>query len=596
VQFETTMRRLGRIITAFNADPTASAREMGRRGALLYGAGCVVVLVSLLLPHPGADAQVILGVAIAAGAVASGLWVWGDWVPVAIYPAFTATGTVLITVLVRFGGSVGDGYAPLYVWAALFAFYFYRRPAAILQMSLIGVAMGLMHPGISEVDRLITFVTVAVAGFWVSLAVDQVRVLARTDPLTGIPNRRAWEDELPRTMARAQREGTPLCIAMLDLDHFKVFNDEQGHQAGDLLLQHVVPTWRTALRAGDVLARYGGEEFAILLPQCALADGMTAIERLRRRVPQGVTCSAGVAMWDGSEGAATLMARADAALYEAKGKGRNRSVAALPSLDGGEGGVLTTATRWASTVLTVLSQGTIEVAYQPVVRLVDHGVVGYEALARPPGVARPQSVDGLFVAAQRLGRVRELDHVCRRAALEHARVLPAETLLFLNVSVAALLDPHHDADQMILLTDSVGREPRSVVLEISERETVSNLDRLCEVVAAYRNLGFRFAIDDVGEGHSTLEVLAAALPEFVKIAGRFTRHLHETGPRAAIEATCLFAGRTGATVIAEGIEDEATVQVLRSLSVELGQGFHLGRPGPLPSQQQLTGAALHPVA
>ena len=151
---------------------------------------------------------------------------------------------------------------------------------------------------------------------------------ARTDDLTGLLNRRAWEEELPREMARARRQSDPLCVAMLDLDFFKNYNDERGHQAGDRHLKQTASAWLTELRESDTLARYGGEEFMVVLPGCNLANAKDIVERLREAMPGDQTVSAGVACWNGRESAEELVGRADAALYEAKRTGRNRLVTA----------------------------------------------------------------------------------------------------------------------------------------------------------------------------------------------------------------------------------------------------------------------------
>jgi diguanylate cyclase (GGDEF)-like protein len=161
----------------------------------------------------------------------------------------------------------------------------------------------------------------------ISRLVSRLEGLARTDALTGIPNRRVWDEELPRELVRARRTGTPLCVAMIDLDHFKDFNDAHGHQAGDLALKEAVAAWRGQLRASDLLARYGGEEFALLLPDCQLSDATMVVDRLRSATPGPTTCSIGVVSWDFQEGPADLVGRADRALYTAKAGGRNRYVA-----------------------------------------------------------------------------------------------------------------------------------------------------------------------------------------------------------------------------------------------------------------------------
>jgi diguanylate cyclase (GGDEF)-like protein len=119
----------------------------------------------------------------------------------------------------------------------------------------------------------------------ISRLVSRLEGLARTDPLTGVPNRRVWEEELPRELERARRMGTGLCLAMIDLDNFKDYNDRHGHQAGDLVLKEAASAWRTEVRSTDLLARYGGEEFVLLLPACALDDAVQIVERLRLVTP-----------------------------------------------------------------------------------------------------------------------------------------------------------------------------------------------------------------------------------------------------------------------------------------------------------------------
>jgi diguanylate cyclase (GGDEF)-like protein len=156
----------------------------------------------------------------------------------------------------------------------------------------------------------------------------QLEHLARTDSLTGLPNRRHWEQQLPRELSRASRVADKVCVAMLDLDHFKDYNDRRGHQAGDRLLAAGAISWRSALRPYDILARYGGEEFAVILPGCELVDALTLVERLRSVTPEGESCSAGIAEWDGEEQPEALVGRADAALYRAKRGGRDQSILA----------------------------------------------------------------------------------------------------------------------------------------------------------------------------------------------------------------------------------------------------------------------------
>jgi diguanylate cyclase (GGDEF)-like protein len=156
----------------------------------------------------------------------------------------------------------------------------------------------------------------------------QLAALAHNDGLTGIPNRRAWELELPREMARVRRYGGRLYVALLDLDHFKRYNDHHGHQGGDRLLKEATAAWRTRMRRTDLLARYGGEEFAVMLRDCSQAEAVMVLDDLRAVMPAGQTFSAGIAEWDGQESPERLVGRVDVGLYEAKRAGRDRVVAA----------------------------------------------------------------------------------------------------------------------------------------------------------------------------------------------------------------------------------------------------------------------------
>jgi diguanylate cyclase (GGDEF)-like protein len=155
----------------------------------------------------------------------------------------------------------------------------------------------------------------------------RLSLLASTDPLTGLANRRRWDDWLTDELRRSRRSGTPFSIGLLDLDRFKEYNDTYGHGAGDALLATCASAWSAQLRETDLIARYGGEEFVVGLPGCSLEDATLRLERLRRAMPGAETCSIGVAAWDGKEPVPELLARADTALYAAKAAGRNRVIA-----------------------------------------------------------------------------------------------------------------------------------------------------------------------------------------------------------------------------------------------------------------------------
>jgi diguanylate cyclase (GGDEF)-like protein len=409
---------------------------------------------------------------------------------------------------------------------------------------------------------------------------------AATDPLTGLSNRREFE----RVLGNVPRQR--FAVLAIDVDNLKPINDEYGHEAGDAVLRAVATAMSGLRRSGDVLARVGGDEFGALLLDTDAEGALQVAERMRIAmhgvsVGQGqARISIGVAAGEAGDEPLAVWKAADMALFGAKRHGRDRvegrdrdplGVTATAGLDSGRAAH---PSMWAEALQDVLTDRAVTSVYQPIVRLDDHSVAGYEALARPEGYPDGSSVEGLFAAAQRLGMVRDLDWLSRRAAVASAHVLPPGLPVFINVSAAALLDPVHGVDQMLLLLRWGRWAAGDVVLEITERETINDLKRLRYVLAAYREHGFRIALDDVGEGHSTLEVLAVAMPEYVKIARSLTMSAERPGSTAAIQAAVAFAGSIGTTVIAEGVETEAAAQTMAELGVELGQGWYLGPPAP----------------
>jgi diguanylate cyclase (GGDEF)-like protein len=399
--------------------------------------------------------------------------------------------------------------------------------------------------------------------------------LASTDALTGLKNRREFDRAL-RTIPRQ-----PFAVLSLDVDRLKSINDSQGHAAGDALLRAVGHTLGLLVRGWDVMARVGGDEFAALLPEIGVFGARLVAERMRVAMQAVVLPSGPVRITVGWSAApagsdpVSVWQRADESLYKAKHAGGDQVVGC--SYERGEAGDI--AERSYTDVITkVLEGGALSTVFQPIVNLIDGSVLGYEAFARPEGFAASDSVEEVFEAARTSGHIRDLDWICRQRAVEDASQLPAGATLFLNISAGGLTDSVHGVDQLLDLLRAAKRAPRTVVLDITEHERIRDYEVLSRVLAAYRAEGIRFALDDVGEGHATLELLAASSSEYLKLGRSITMTSSRAASRAVMDATMIFARVSGAVLIAEGVEDEFVADLMKAAGIELGQGFGLGKP------------------
>ena len=396
---------------------------------------------------------------------------------------------------------------------------------------------------------------------------------ARTDHLTGLGNSVALDEAL------GSMDGRPHGLLLIDVDNMRWANTVYGHQAGDEMLMGVARVLATLREGEDLAIRISEDKFVLLLPS-ADQQRATAVAEAIRAAVHGVAVSGGrlrvsigCAWSDGADDGQITMSRADDALYAAKARGGD-----MVALQGGPAGGGQWRLREAVESILQSDRGVYSV-YQSVVRLDTRSVVGWEALSRPANWPADAGVEAMFLTAHRIGRGRDLDWRCRRNAIWEASRLTGS--LFVNVNVAGLIDPVHDVDQMLLMCQWAGRAPQSVVLELSERDAIPDRRRLRGVLADYRAAGFRFALDDLGEGQTTLEVVLAARCEFLKLARPMLQAARvDAASRAAVRALARFAHEIEATVIAEGVEDQTDAELCLELGIDLGQGWLFGRPQP----------------
>jgi diguanylate cyclase (GGDEF)-like protein len=324
-------------------DPALAAGVLGS----LYIVAGLLCLGSLLLPYPaGAHVVGLLGIGVSGVGIGSACLVLAKYAKFWALHIVLACGTALICLAVCFSGVESGIYSYALIWIAVMTANFLPPRAVgahiVWVLTAWGASLALVEEpsGFSTITRwVLGAVVLVIAAVVVNelqagrMAVEghlrkenaekarlqrELERLAHHDPLTGLANRRRFEQALVSAFARANRTDAPLCLVALDLDMFKEYNDLHGHGAGDELLKLSAGAWSRSLRADDLLARMGGDEFVALLPGTPKAEAERVVQRLRGDVPLGVSCSAGIAHWDGSESGDKLLGRADQEMYRAK--------------------------------------------------------------------------------------------------------------------------------------------------------------------------------------------------------------------------------------------------------------------------------------
>jgi diguanylate cyclase (GGDEF)-like protein/PAS domain S-box-containing protein len=429
-------------------------------------------------------------------------------------------------------------------------------------------------------------------------AEQQIEYQAYHDSLTGLANRRLFQEHLTLAIALAQRKHRPIAVLFLDLDHFKVVNDSLGHTLGDTLLREIATRLRTSVREGDVVARVGGDEFTIVLQELDKKEDAAAMaQRVLRIIAEPIdidgqrlyiTTSIGITVYpEDGEDAETLLKNADNAMYRAKAVGRNTYEMSTQELSRSMQERLTLE----SGLHQAMERNEFEVYYQPQIDIRSMRIVGMEALLRWRHPDRGLMSPGSFLSvAEERGFIVLIGDWVLRTALQQAKTF--RDMGFHDFRVAVNLSARQFRE--LSLVESIESalnqskiEPSSLELEITESVAMENIDLTFKVLERLRRTGISIAIDDFGMGHSSLSYLKRFPIDCLKIDRNFVEDLPDRFEDAAIVRSVIeLAQGLNLRVVAEGVETKPQLDFLKEHGCREVQGFYFGFPVPAMQFQE----------
>ncbi|MFZ0325430.1 MAG: EAL domain-containing protein [Actinomycetes bacterium] len=419
------------------------------------------------------------------------------------------------------------------------------------------------------------------------LAIQKERQ-AYHDTLTELPNRELFRDRAVHALEDSQRTGVPLAVMMIDLDHFKEINDTLGHHIGDELIREVARRLDDSRPVGSTVARLGGDEFAVLLPDVpdiSVAEEVATylLSVLGKSFSAGgvrlvVQASIGISLApDHGADVHTLMKNADIALYEAK-RERARFSAYQPDSD------VHTPQRLAilADLRAAVDEGQLFLEFQPKIDLATDTVMGAEALVRwnhpTRGIIRP---DDFIPLAENTGLIAPITWFVIERSLQQCRYWRDQGL---DIGVAVNLSVRHLSDMSLpdrvgVALERWGVPASQLTVEVTESSIMTDPQRAVGVIRHLRQVGIGVAIDDYGTGHASLTYLKRLEIDELKIDKSFIMHMTAEGNDAIIVRSTIELGHNlGLRIVAEGVEDAATLEWLRNVDCDVAQGYHLARP------------------
>ncbi len=412
------------------------------------------------------------------------------------------------------------------------------------------------------------------------------------DPLTGLPNRLFFTEQLKERLARL--EGGRLSVLFIDLDRFKEINDVFGHERGDRILQMIAQRLAAVVRDEDMLARLGGDEFTLMVSSTDQRHELSAIaEKLLEHIRQPVvidevvyhlSASIGISQsLESGETAEHLLKHADAAMYQAKEQGKDRFVFHTPAITE----QMSQRLQLEQALRVALEEEQFEVYYQPQIELASGRLRGVEALVRWHHPEKGLLSPAVFMeVAETTGLVVQLDlWMYRKAMQQHemwlnSGLLGASLVLSLNLS-PVFLEQRGFVEHMHELIDGCGVDPALLEMEITENQLMKNLRFVGDQLTALKLLGIRLAMDDFGTGYSSFFYLKELEFDTLKVDRTFVQGLEDSSENQAILQGILYMGRAlGMEVVAEGVETAAQQAILARHDAVVAQGFLYAKPMP----------------
>ncbi len=415
---------------------------------------------------------------------------------------------------------------------------------------------------------------------------NELQAMAYSDPLTGLGNRYRLRDKVRALAAERADDPAPFAICIANLDGFKPINDLFGSEAGDEILCQVAHRLKACMPDGATVTRHDGDEFAFVLPLVFERVGAERIGQMMKDVLSApydlgdrnvrLSASFGFAIYPfAGEEFENLLKSAETALYRSKRRGRAQITVYSTEI----AQEMKRATQIEQALRNAIITDAVDVHFQPIVRIRDGMVAGFEALARWRDADLGFVSPAVFVPlAEERGFIDALSDTLLRKAAEAALSWPRELFLSFNLSSAQLMDPGTSSNILSTLS-RVGLDPRRVELEITETAVMTSADTAQRIISELRATGVRISLDDFGTGQSSLGRLRDFTFDKVKIDRAFISRI--TSDRASehiVRAIIAMCQGLDLSVVAEGIEEQADVDMLRALGCGMGQGYHYGRP------------------